>query len=364
VTLRAIDRRQLARGSAQRIIENVKAANIRGLGGGAFPTATKLLAAAQSSAVIINGLQSEPDNNVDITLLEQHCDSVVAGAALVCLTNPASELVVAVPAAHKAELQSTLVSALEKEMQWVNEVRGRTANQEGRPEATQLTARVAWLPVTHGSGEEHALARTLGLSDEPSVPGSEPPLTQQSLVCFNVATCHAIACAVFEGTPLTGRLVSINGTVRWVAFGTPVSDLLPNEPSVWMNGSHGGYPVTPTQQVEPGVFCVARAPAPPEAPCINCGACAPVCPSGLRPEELHRALELGDSPDPQQRLSDCIECGACNAVCPSGLWLARKANAEKAKARVKARNKRLADQLEQQSDQVRREQKNAGRRQW
>jgi ferredoxin len=57
-------------------------------------------------------------------------------------------------------------------------------------------------------------------------------------------------------------------------------------------------------------------------PCINCLACARVCPSGLYPSTLYhrvRAEELGDAL--KDNLLACIRCGRCTFVCPSALPL-------------------------------------------
>jgi electron transport complex protein RnfC len=57
-------------------------------------------------------------------------------------------------------------------------------------------------------------------------------------------------------------------------------------------------------------------------PCIRCGDCARVCPAGLLPQQLHRALLAGDEPLLERHgLVDCIECGCCDYVCPSRIPL-------------------------------------------
>jgi electron transport complex protein RnfC len=59
-----------------------------------------------------------------------------------------------------------------------------------------------------------------------------------------------------------------------------------------------------------------------ELPCIRCGDCANVCPAGLLPQQLHRAV-LADAWDAlrQLGLGECIDCGLCDYVCPSQIPL-------------------------------------------
>jgi len=122
----------------------------------------------------------------------------------------------------------------------------------------------------------------------------------------------------------------------------------------WINGRHGGGKDL-HQRVDAGTFCITDPAPDPSAPCINCAACRPVCPSNLAPDELYKA-SLGGSVASALNLDACVECGACNSVCPSGLHLTQqfreaksfaaktrrlKADASKAKARVTARERRL-----------------------
>ena len=80
-----------------------------------------------------------------------------------------------------------------------------------------------------------------------------------------------------------------------------------------------------------GQYCVDRAATEPALPCINCGACVPVCPVDLRPDALHRALAANDLDRAAALdLDACLECGACNAPCPSRIPLAQDFRAGRA----------------------------------
>lgn len=57
-------------------------------------------------------------------------------------------------------------------------------------------------------------------------------------------------------------------------------------------------------------------------PCIHCGACVPVCPKGLWPNQLYEALAQGDLARADALgLARCGACRACQDHCPSALPL-------------------------------------------
>ena len=57
-------------------------------------------------------------------------------------------------------------------------------------------------------------------------------------------------------------------------------------------------------------------------PCIHCGACVPVCPKGLWPNQLYEALAQGDLARADALgLARCGACRACQEHCPSALPL-------------------------------------------
>jgi electron transport complex protein RnfC len=65
-----------------------------------------------------------------------------------------------------------------------------------------------------------------------------------------------------------------------------------------------------------------------EMPCIRCGDCATVCPPGLLPQSLLRAIAAGDDGQVARHgLADCIECGCCDYVCPSRIPLTARFSA-------------------------------------
>ena len=85
-------------------------------------------------------------------------------------------------------------------------------------------------------------------------------------------------------------------------------------------------------------------PAPPEMPCIRCGACAEVCPHELQPFEMYwfsRAKNFGKTQE--YNIFDCIECGCCSYVCPSHIPLVQYFRFAKSEIWSRERDKNMAD---------------------
>ena len=377
--LTPISRRDLEDASsqarAQLVIDRVRETGIKGLGGGKFPTAAKLSLAHSATGLIINGMQSEPDNKSDMALLQAETQATIAGIGLVTLVCAAKTITLALPTGLDKGLSADVQKALQAELDWLNEFGSKTCD-----------ARQVYLPGDYAIGEEHELARRLGLIHSLEDAGeyqaeteqqSTIPLIELGVLCINLATCYAIGQSVYQGELLTRRMVTVNGEAKWLDFGTPVAEVVS---PAWINGRHGGN-ANHRQQVDAGTFCITAPPPNPIAPCINCSACRPVCPVNLEPDELYRASVKGPVLS-HLNLDACIECGACNAACPSGLHLTQqfreakrlmtktgklKADAAKANARVKTRKQRLKRDEEQREEQ-RKERVQArsedGRRTW
>ena len=177
------------------------------------------------------------------------------------------------------------------------------------------------------------------------------------VLVLNVSTLFAIHDAVARGRALQQRLVTVAGTDRWVAIGTPLADLplqegrapRKNEPAAdgyRIQGELTGRDVAHDAVVEPSTFSVDL-PRGDSWACIRCGWCAHACPEGLAPERLHRAFEA-DAAD--ATVLDCIECGACTAACPSRLDLVNEFRAIKTRMRREEVAMEQAERARQRSD--------------
>lgn len=303
--------------SSAAVIERIEAAGIVGMGGGAYPTASKIREAIAANAdwAIGNGMASEPGVTADLALLGGHAHEVMSGLEIVARCTGAAHTALAVPTD--------------------SDVPG------GTPVA-----------LAYPAGDEKRLVAHLT--------GREVPATGYAsdvgVLVFNVSTLFAIHDAVIRGRGLRQRVVTVAGTDHWVAIGTPLADLpLPGgaNDGYRVQGKLTGRDVAAEAVVDPSTFSVeVRRPA--SWACIRCGWCASACPEDLAPERLHRAFEA-DAAD--ATVFDCTECGACTAACPSRLDLVNEfraiktrmrrdqlavEQAERARQRSAARTERLA----------------------
>lgn len=323
----AMDRAQL--------LDAVRAAGIAGLGGGGFPTATKL-AASDIHTLVINAMECEPYVTADDALLREAAAEVIAGIRL---------------AAHILACAPRVLIGIE----------------DDKPEATaalrdalggdDLELRV--LPTRYPSGAERQLIALLtGLE----IPRDELPVAH-GIVCLNVATVHALQRALGHGEPLLERIVTLSGGAcrepanYRVPLGTPVADLLAasgHDPercaTVLLGGGMMGRPLADLQTpVTRSTHCVLALaadevrPTPPRD-CIRCGWCADVCPVALLPQQLYRHARMGHLGElARHHLDQCIECGACDHICPSAIPLVRQFASAKVQLAQQRTDRQRAD---------------------
>ena len=304
------------------LADALRAAGIVGLGGGAFPTATKLGAAQARGArrLLLNGAECEPWICCDDALMRENAADVVLGARVLM---------------HALDADCCTIAIEDDKPQAIDAMRDTTASSPG------IEVRV--VPAVYPQGAERQLVT--------AVTGEEVPSrgwpADVGVTCQNVATAAAIARWVHTGEPCVERVVTVNGSgvarpcnVR-ARIGTPLALLVE---------AAGGYQGSPLQLIAGGnmtgralpsdeigltkaINCVfvathadlaARISAT-ERPCIRCGDCATVCPPGLLPQQLHRAALAEDQASlVNLGIWDCIDCGCCDYVCPSQIPLAQR----------------------------------------
>jgi NADH:ubiquinone oxidoreductase subunit F (NADH-binding) len=142
------------------LIEMVDRAELRGRGGAAFPTATKLAAVAESgrrSIVVANGAEGEPASAKDRLLLEWSPHLVLDGALLAAQAVRAEEVILCV--------RGDAVEALENA--------GAAIAEREAAGTAPVPVRLAVTPSTYLAGEESALVRFL--NGGPAKPTFVPP---------------------------------------------------------------------------------------------------------------------------------------------------------------------------------------------
>ena len=185
--------------------------------------------------------------------------------------------------------------------------------------------------LKYPQAQRKVLLKTLGLSDQP----------QGTLLVVEPGTLLAVYQAVVlnhayveKPVVVTGDAVTNPGVYR-VRLGTPLAELIraaggmkPNA-LVVHGGPFRGNAVTdlasPVMKSTQSILVLdpKHRRESVELPCIHCGACANVCPAGIRPHHLFRALAQSDTADAlNEGLNSCVQCGLCAFVCPSRIPLA------------------------------------------
>jgi electron transport complex protein RnfC len=292
------------------LVDRVREAGITGMGGAGFPTYRKLEEARHGvvETLVINAAECEPGVRADTSLLIADADSVVRGACAVAAIVGARRCLVGIEPRNAdaiAALQAALAAHGGQEVRW----------------------RCYGLPERYPVGSERSLIRALtgiqlGRGERPSA---------QGLICFNVATLHALARALHFGEPLTRRVLSVGGEgalepgEHWAFIGQPIHEFRADPQFQTLHGGPlAGWPVRGEAAVAKTTFSLHFRQFTPltEDPCIRCQRCAEVCPEPLYPERLLRHSRARNV-DGLQRdgLDLCVECGACDTVCPSRIPL-------------------------------------------
>ena len=210
--------RRLSRSSRRELVERLRDAGIAGLGGAAFPTATKLAAARERGArrLLLNGAECEPWICCDDALMRAEPGEIVFGARVLMRALEAVECVIAVED-DKPEAVEALRQAL------------------ATTDAAGVSVEV--VPAVYPRGAERQLiSAVMGVE----VPARGLP-ADVGVTCQNVATAAAVARWARTGEPCVSRVVTVTGSgvarpvnVR-ARLGTPIAALV---------AAAGGYGVT------------------------------------------------------------------------------------------------------------------------
>ncbi|MCF7969941.1 MAG: electron transport complex subunit RsxC [Methylococcaceae bacterium] len=320
--------------------ENLRAkihqAGIVGLGGAAFPTATKLAIEQDIHTLIINGAECEPYISCDASLITQKATEIVQGALILQYILQAKHCIIAV---------EENMSQAEKALQ-----------QAISTDSIQLIS----VPAIYPTGGEKQLIQVLTGTN---IPAKSLP-TAYGFICQNIGTAYAIYQAITHGIPLIERIITITGqginqphNIR-TRIGTPIKHLIAqcggynkDVQRLIMGGSMMGIALSSDAiAVTKASNCILAMTGdeltskPAEMPCIRCGDCATVCPAELLPQQLYwygRSGQLEQCQDYQ--LFSCIECGCCDLVCPSHIPLVQQFRATKGAISIKAKQSEQAN---------------------
>ena len=292
-------------------------AGIVGLGGAAFPTATKLSTEQDIHTLIINAAECEPYISCDASLIRQKAEGIVQGALILQYILQAKHCIIAVeenmPEANQALLQAINTHSI------------------------QLIS----VPAIYPTGGEKQLIQVLTGT---KIPAKCLP-TEHGFICQNVGTAYTVYQAIIQGLALTERIITVTGkgikqpqNIR-TRIGTPIKHLIAQSGGynkkvqrLIMGGSMMGIALSSDEiAVTKATNCILAMTSdqqenkPAEMPCIRCGDCSAVCPVELLPQQLYwygRSGQLDQCQDYQ--LFSCIECGCCDVVCPSHIPLVQQ----------------------------------------
>ena len=315
--------------SGKELIDRIREAGIVGMGGAAFPSHVKLSVppGKKVDTLIINGAECEPYLTADHRLMVESPEKVITGAAIMKRILNVENVFIGV------ELNKPdAIAALEK-----------SAGDSG--------IRVFPLKVRYPQGAEKQLIYAITGRE---VPGGGLPF-DAGCVVQNSGSALAMCEAVLEGIPLVERIVTVSGEAVKrpgnfrLKIGTPIieavklADGITVEPGkLLIGGPMMGFAQrsfdVPVAKNTSGILLF-----PPGAalnfsssPCIRCGRCVGACPMGLAPCLLCAAIEGGRFDLAQKgHVMDCLECGACAYVCPSRRPLVQQFRRAKAQLRRK-----------------------------
>lgn len=310
----------------EKLKERILAGGIVGMGGAAFPSHVKLSPPPekQIDTLVVNGAECEPYLTADDALMQERADAIIEGAGIVAKILKISRVLIGIEE-NKPKAIEAMRKASEK---WVD-------------------AEVVPLRVRYPQGAEKQLI--FALTGRKVVSGGLP--MDVGCVVHNVATCAAIRDAVVDGRPLIERVVTITGTPvkkpgnYLIRIGTPLRKALEFAQGIKsptakliLGGPMMGFAQTSldvaVSKNTSGILLFS----PEEAvqfqgePCLSCGRCVDRCPMKLLVSTLSKLAERGEfALAEENHVMDCMECGACAYICPAGrpnVQLFRRAKAE------------------------------------
>ncbi len=304
---------------------------IVGLGGAAFPTAPKIRSGfGKIDRLIINGAECEPYITSGYRLMLERTEELISGIRLLMTVFGLNTAYIGIES-NKLDAVAHIESML-----------------------TQNDGIIVYpLKTKYPQGAEKQLIRAVTGRKVP--PASLPAAV--GCAVFNVDTVIAVHHAVYDGQPLTTKVVTFSGDCvanpknLEVRIGTPIADILKDiggfkEPprKVLFGGPMMGIaqPNLNAQIIKSTNAILGLSgtedPLETEHVCVHCGRCLSVCPMNLMPVYMYAHAERGQLDKCEQlNILDCMECGSCSYICMGRLHLVQMF--KKAKGQITEANR-------------------------
>lgn len=317
--------------SKEEALKRIKDAGIVGMGGAAFPTHVKLNPPAGKviEYVLANAAECEPYLTIDDRTITEHADKVIDGIRIAMQITGASKGIVCLED-NKSKLMPVLCEAINKAY----------GNNATRADGSGNAITICICQTKYPQGGEKNLVQSAINREIPS--GGLP--ADIGCVIQNVGTLTAISDAFRLGKPLIDRCLTISGGCveeaknLCVPVGTLVGDLIPEViqlkqgvAKIISGGPMMGFAMPnanfPIAKNTSGVLFLSKSETylVDEDPCIGCGRCLNACSCRLNPVMIVRSLKSDDMTAAlRYGLMDCVECGACAYVCPANIRLVQR----------------------------------------
>lgn len=294
------------------VLDMIREAGIVGMGGAGFPTHVKLSPKEPEKIeyVIVNCVECEPYLTSDYRRMLEEPEKVVKGLKMILKIFPNARGVMAVED-NKKDAAAALREA---------------SAQEERMEVVQLKTKYPQ------GGERQLIYAVTGRKINSSMLPADV-----GCVVNNCETVTAVYHAVYEGKPLTQKIVTVTGDAIAepknfrVPIGMNYGELIEKaggfkeQPEKIISGGpmmgfalyQTDVPVTKTSSA---LLCMTKDEASRFEPtaCIRCGRCVSVCPGRILPSRLaDYAMRKDKESFERENGLECCECGCCSYVCPA-----------------------------------------------
>lgn len=304
--------------TSKEILDIIKNAGIVGMGGAGLPAHLKLSPKEPEKIeyVIANCTESEPYITSEYRNMIEEPEKIIGGLQAILKLFPNAKGIIVVEDNKKDAI--TLLK--------------RDTKNESRIKIAKMRSK-----YPQGSERQLIFAATGRQINSSLLP------VDAGCIVNNCNTISAIYEAVYDGKPLTKRVLTVTGdavnTPRnlRVPIGTMFRELIEvadgfnseQEPEkIIAGGPMMGIELSsldvPVVKTSAGLLCLKKdeMATSKSTACINCGRCVNVCPSSIIPFKLARYLEHQE----EERFIkedglECCECGCCTFICPAKLPL-------------------------------------------